>query len=64
MTSANGSNDHTVAQPRSGWLQQRKAQNRDGNFSQMHYARQGTITEEMDYVARREKLAQRELITG
>ena len=57
MTSANGSNGHVVAQPRAGWLQQRKAQNRDGNFSQMHYARQGTITEEMDYVARREKLA-------
>ncbi|HKD03218.1 MAG TPA: phosphomethylpyrimidine synthase ThiC [Terriglobales bacterium] len=57
MTSANGSNGHAVAQPRAAWLQQRKAQNRDGNFSQMHYARQGTVTEEMDYVARREKLA-------
>src|SRR6266852_5839612 len=27
------------------------------NVSQMHYARQGIITEEMEYVARREKLA-------
>src|SRR4029077_606410 len=27
------------------------------NFSQMHYARQGLITEEMEYVATREKLA-------
>ena len=29
---------------------------RDRNFSQMHYARKGVITEEMEYVARREKL--------
>ena len=57
MTSANGSNGHVVPQPRAAWLAQCKAQNRDGNFSQMHSARQGTITEEMDYVARREKLA-------
>ena len=27
------------------------------NFSQMHYARQGVITEEMEYVAKREKLS-------
>ena len=27
----------------------------DGNFSQMHYARKGLVTEEMDYVADREK---------
>src|SRR3970040_2928139 len=26
------------------------------NLSQMHFARQGVVTEEMDYVARREKL--------
>jgi Radical SAM ThiC family len=26
------------------------------NYSQMHYARKGVITEEMDYVAKREKL--------
>src|SRR5271168_425711 len=26
------------------------------NFSQMHYARRGVITEEMEYVAKREKL--------
>src|SRR5215831_6581610 len=26
------------------------------NFSQMHYARKGVVTEEMEYVARREKL--------
>ena len=28
----------------------------EGNVSQMHYARQGVVTEEMEYVARREKL--------
>src|SRR5207244_25450 len=28
----------------------------DPNKSQMHYARKGVITEEMDYVAKREKL--------
>ncbi len=31
--------------------------NTDGNFSQMHYARKGVITEEMGYVAHREKLS-------
>jgi len=46
-----------VPRPRAGWLARRKAQNTDGNFSQMHYARRGVITEEMEYVARREGLA-------
>src|SRR4029077_14749176 len=34
-----------------------KTENRDGNFSQMHYARKGLITEEMEYIAQREKLS-------
>src|SRR5437870_5412104 len=56
--SREGSNGtHPPANPRAGWLAQRKSENRDGNFSQMHYARQGVITEEMHYVAQREKLA-------
>ena len=38
-------------------IARRKAENTDGNFSQMHYARQGRMTEEMLYVAEREKLA-------
>jgi len=38
---------------RTAWIAQRRGQ---ANVSQMHYARQGTITEEMDYVARRENL--------
>src|SRR5215475_703736 len=42
---------------RADWIAQRKSRNSDGNFSQMHYARQGQITEEMAYVATREKLS-------
>src|SRR6267142_2824696 len=52
---SNGSNG-TVPEPRAEWLTGRKAANRDGNFSQMHYARQGVTTDEMAYVAHREKL--------
>jgi phosphomethylpyrimidine synthase len=43
--------------PRAEWIARRKSENRDGNFSQMHYARRGVVTEEMEYVARREKLS-------
>src|ERR1700693_6135873 len=53
----NGNNAHEVPKPRAEWLAQRKRENRDGNFSQMHYARQGVITEERGYVAHREKIA-------
>jgi phosphomethylpyrimidine synthase len=52
-----GRNGQGAARPRAEWIAQRKSRNTDGNFSQMHYARQGMITEEMVYVARREKLA-------
>jgi len=38
---------------RAEWIAQRRGQ---GNVSQMHYARQGVITEEMNYVAQRENL--------
>ena len=38
---------------RTEWIAKRKDHT---NRSQMHYARQGIITEEMDYVARRENL--------
>ena len=57
MTSSNGSNGHTVPKPRTEWIAGRKSKNTDGNFSQMRYARRGEITEEMAYVAHREKLA-------
>ncbi len=55
-TPANGTNGNSVPRPRSEWLARRKNENSDGNFSQMHYARQGFITEEMKYVAHLEKL--------
>src|SRR5579859_4243653 len=58
MTSTNGSNGiaYTVPKPRAEWLAQRKQHNTNGNFSQMHYARQGVITEEMAFIAHKEKL--------
>src|SRR5450755_2318515 len=66
MTSTNGKSNgnngsgsagHTIPQPRAEWLARRKKENATGNFSQMHYARQGVITEDMQYVANREKVA-------
>src|SRR5882724_12163292 len=57
---ANGSGDNglsAVLKPRAEWLTKRRAENRDGNFSQMRYARQGVITEEMAYIAHREMIA-------
>src|SRR3954447_14426366 len=58
MTSTNGSNGngYSVPAPRAEWIAQRKAQVTDGNFSQMHLARAGVVTEEMGYVAHRERL--------
>ena len=58
MTSSNGngSNGYTIPQPRAEWLARRKQENKSGNFSQMHYARQGVITEEMSFIAHKEKL--------
>ena len=43
---------------RDAWIENRAAAMNGGtrNFSQMHYARQGVTTEEMQYVAQREKL--------
>ena len=41
---------------RSQWIARRN-ENNDGNVSQMHYARQNQITEEMQYVAAREEVA-------
>ncbi len=53
----NGHNGNGASHTRAEWIAQRKSESRGGNFSQMHYARQGFITEEMNYVARRENLA-------
>jgi phosphomethylpyrimidine synthase len=49
-----------VPKPRAEWITKRKAEAAnagDGNFSQMHYARKGVITEEMAFIAHKEKLA-------
>src|SRR5437667_6852197 len=56
-TLGNNDNGHSVPQPRAEWIARRKSENADGNFSQMRYARRGVITEEIEYVARRERLA-------
>ena len=40
-------------QPRAEWVEKRKS---DTIRTQMHYARRGVVTEEMEYVARREQL--------
>ncbi len=67
MPSPNGNNGnghngngHTAdgaAKLRADWIAKRKSQNTDGNFSQMRYARRGVVTEEMQYIATREKIA-------
>ncbi len=48
-----------IQKPRAEWIRRRREEaerSGDQNFSQMHYARQGVITEEMRYVARRESV--------
>src|SRR5271156_6458220 len=44
---------------RDAWIEKRVAAMNGGtrNFSQMHYARKGVVTEEMEYVAKREKIS-------
>src|SRR5271166_1773685 len=49
-----------ILQPRAEWIVKRKAEaarTGDSNMSQMHFARLGQITEEMEYVARRESIS-------
>src|SRR5262249_7975378 len=53
----NGHDENGASHARAKWISRRKAENRDGNFSQMHFARQGSVTEEMGYIAARENLA-------
>src|SRR3954469_9641497 len=56
--SSNGANGFTT-KPRAEWISSRRTQAErtgDRNVSQMHFARQGTVTEEMKYVAWRERL--------
>ena len=64
--SANGNghamhgNGYAVPAGRGEWIVKRKAEaarTGDTNMSQMHFARKGQITEEMLYVAKKEKIA-------
>jgi phosphomethylpyrimidine synthase len=58
-TAGNAGNNGHVQKPRAEWLQKRReeaARTGDDNFSQMHFARRGMITEEMLYVAQLERL--------
>ena len=58
-SSSPNANGSAVPKPRAEWIVKRReeaARTGDGNLSQMHFARQGKITEEMAYIARREKL--------
>src|SRR5947209_17367780 len=53
-------NGAAVPKPRSEWIVKRRehaAQTGDDNVSQMHFARQGLVTEEMAYVAEREQIS-------
>src|SRR5882757_2179466 len=53
-------NGYKVPTGRAEWIVKRKAEAErtgDGNMSQMHFARKGMITEEMAYVAQREKIS-------
>src|SRR5271166_5729029 len=58
----NGSNGSvaTAVNPRAEWIAKRRAEaarTGDSNMSQMHFARQGLLTEEMLFVAEREQIA-------
>src|SRR5258708_4389170 len=54
----NGSSNGSALRPREEWIARRRAEaakSGDGNFSQMHFARKGLGTEEMLFVAEKEK---------
>ncbi|WP_041855658.1 phosphomethylpyrimidine synthase ThiC [Candidatus Korobacter versatilis] len=56
----NGNGTPTVPQARAEWVKKRKeeaARTGDDNVSQMHFARKGLVTEEMLFVAERERVS-------
>src|SRR3954462_9075754 len=58
-TAAKDFSGASVAKPRAEWIAKRRSDATragDGNLSQMHFARKGVTTEEMEYVARKEKI--------
>ncbi len=60
MSGTNGSNGTTTAQARAEWIAKRReeaARTGDTNMSQMHFARKGLLTEEMLFVAERERVS-------
>ncbi len=60
MSGTNGSNGTTTAQPRAEWIAKRReeaARTGDTNMSQMHFARKGLLTEEMLFIAERERVS-------
>src|ERR1700749_2337747 len=59
-SNGNGNGTPTVPQPRAEWVTKRKeeaARTGDDNVSQMHFARKGLVTEEMLFVAERERVS-------
>src|SRR5689334_5078760 len=56
MSQDNGHNSPAAAKPRQEWIERRRGQS-DGNVTEMHYARKQMITEEMLFIAERERLA-------
>src|SRR5260370_35372911 len=57
--SSNGNGTDEILKPRAEWIVKRKleaARTGDTNMSQMHFARKRQITEEMAFVAEREKI--------
>src|ERR1700677_2386765 len=57
---SNGNGHYAVPTPRADWIVKRKeeaARTGDWNMSQMHFARLGKITEEMAFVAHKEKIS-------
>jgi phosphomethylpyrimidine synthase len=55
-----GGNDYDVPAGRSAWIEARRAEAQrtgDTNMSQMHFARKGVVTEEMLYIAAKEKIS-------
>ena len=55
----NGSKGNGAVSPRTEWITKRReeaSRSGDSNMSQMHFARKGLLTEEMLFVAEREKL--------
>ena len=60
MSGTNGSNGASTPKPRAEWITRRReeaARTGDTNMSQMHFARKGLLTEEMLFVAEREKVS-------